>query len=80
MFNYVSGPKAGYAGVGLYTKVKPNKVTYGLGTKNEHFDGRLITAEYEKFFVCAVCKFFFFYSFEWSMKMHIEPKKNQSIK
>ncbi|XP_026676842.1 uncharacterized protein LOC103505813 [Diaphorina citri] len=34
---WLSSPKAGYAGVGLYTKVKPNKVTYGLGTKNEHY-------------------------------------------
>ncbi|XP_069669002.1 DNA repair nuclease APEX1-like isoform X2 [Periplaneta americana] len=50
---WVSGEKEGYAGVGLYTKEEPIKVTYGIG--NEEFDteGRLITAEYEKFYLVA---------------------------
>lgn len=53
-----SGLKPGYAGVGLYSKVKPIKVTYGLGTSEFDSEGRLITAEYEKFYLVNVCKFF----------------------
>uniref|UniRef100_A0A224XSV7 DNA-(apurinic or apyrimidinic site) endonuclease n=1 Tax=Panstrongylus lignarius TaxID=156445 RepID=A0A224XSV7_9HEMI len=45
--------KDGYAGVALYTKEKPLKVTYGLGMKEHDSEGRAITAEYEKFFLVA---------------------------
>ncbi|XP_049792954.1 DNA-(apurinic or apyrimidinic site) endonuclease isoform X3 [Schistocerca nitens] len=48
---WVSGEKEGYAGVALLTKVKPLDVKYGIGKDEHDSEGRLITAEYEKFFV-----------------------------
>ncbi|XP_014249086.1 DNA-(apurinic or apyrimidinic site) lyase [Cimex lectularius] len=48
---WVMGEKEGYAGVGLLSKKKPVKVTYGLGKKDHDNEGRLITAEYEKFYL-----------------------------
>ncbi|KAM8715832.1 hypothetical protein ACLKA7_002817 [Drosophila subpalustris] len=44
----------GYAGVAVYSKIMPINVEYGIG--NEEFDdvGRIITAEYEKFFLINV--------------------------
>ncbi|KAK3097002.1 hypothetical protein FSP39_005509 [Pinctada imbricata] len=46
-----SAEQAGYAGTGLYTKQKPINVTYGLGIKKHDDEGRVITAEYDKFFL-----------------------------
>lgn len=43
--------KAGYAGTGLYSKKKPIKVTYGLGIPKHDDEGRVITAEYEDFYL-----------------------------
>lgn len=51
---WLAGQKAGYAGVALYSKIKPIKVSYGIGNTEFDMEGRLITAEYEKFFVVAV--------------------------
>lgn len=42
--------KEGYAGTGLYSKEKPINVTYGLGIKKHDNEGRVITAEYDKFY------------------------------
>ncbi|XP_032591608.1 recombination repair protein 1 [Drosophila grimshawi] len=44
----------GYAGVAIYSKVMPINVEYGIG--NQEFDdvGRMITAEYEKYFLINV--------------------------
>lgn len=44
----------GYAGVAIYSKIMPINVEYGIG--NEEFDdvGRMITAEYEKFYLINV--------------------------
>jgi exonuclease III len=53
------GEKEGYAGVGLYSKKEPNKVTYGLGKKEFDTEGRVITAEYEKFYLVAACEYTF---------------------
>lgn len=52
-----SGAKEGYAGVGLYSKTKPLKVKYGLSKAEYDSEGRLITAEYDDFYVVAVCKY-----------------------
>lgn len=41
----------GYSGVGLYSKIKPINVTYGIGVSEHDKEGRIITAEYEKFFL-----------------------------
>ena len=32
---WLSGDKDGYSGVGLYTKTKPIKVTYGIGNDSD---------------------------------------------
>ncbi|KAH8251189.1 hypothetical protein KR032_002229 [Drosophila birchii] len=44
----------GYAGVAIYSKIMPINVEYGIG--NGEFDdvGRMITAEYEKFYLINV--------------------------
>lgn len=41
----------GYSGVGLFSKIEPIKVTYGIGVAEHDKQGRVITAEYEKFFL-----------------------------
>jgi len=51
------GEKEGYAGVGLYSKEEPIKVTYGVGNKEFDTEGRVITAEYENFYFVAACKY-----------------------
>uniref|UniRef100_A0A182QQ96 DNA-(apurinic or apyrimidinic site) endonuclease n=1 Tax=Anopheles farauti TaxID=69004 RepID=A0A182QQ96_9DIPT len=44
----------GYAGVAIYSKKMPIHVVYGLGDEEQDQDGRLLTAEYEKFFLVCV--------------------------
>lgn len=52
---FVDSKKAGYCGVALFSKVEPIKVSYGLPKKSELNDeGRMITAEYEKFHLITV--------------------------
>ena len=48
---YWSGSKIrkGYAGTGLLTKIKPQRVTFGMGIEKHDEHGRIITAEFEKF-------------------------------
>lgn len=41
---------AGYSGVGLLTKIDPIQVKYGIGITEYDVDGRVITAEYDKFY------------------------------
>lgn len=48
-WNY-SVVKKGYSGTGILTKVKPIDVRYGIGIKKHDGEGRVITAEFEKFF------------------------------
>lgn len=48
---FVSGEKSGYAGVALYSKMKPIDIKFGLGDKEQDSEGRIITAEYEKFYL-----------------------------
>lgn len=56
MFFLFAGDKAGYAGVALYSKEKPLDVKYGIGKKEYDTEGRLITAEYDKFYFVSVCE------------------------
>ncbi|GAB6032295.1 DNA-(apurinic or apyrimidinic site) lyase [Chamberlinius hualienensis] len=42
---------SGYSGVGLYTKIKPINVTYGIGISKHDEEGRVITAEYDDFYL-----------------------------
>ncbi|XP_058058676.1 recombination repair protein 1 isoform X2 [Anopheles bellator] len=44
----------GYAGVAIYSRKMPIFVTYGLGDDEQDQDGRLLTAEYEKFYLVCV--------------------------
>jgi len=48
-----STAKEGYSGVAMFSKQKPISVEYGLGAEAEEFDaeGRLITAEFDTFFL-----------------------------
>ena len=39
--------RKGYSGVALYSKVKPNKVDYGLGSSGMDHEGRMITAHFD---------------------------------
>ncbi|KAF6204889.1 hypothetical protein GE061_019053 [Apolygus lucorum] len=48
---WVNGVKDGYAGVALYSKEKPLSVSYGLNNEVHDEEGRVITAEYEKFYL-----------------------------
>ncbi|XP_050087784.1 recombination repair protein 1 isoform X2 [Anopheles aquasalis] len=44
----------GYAGVAIYSRKMPIHVSYGLGDEEQDQDGRLLTAEYEKFYLVCV--------------------------
>ena len=41
---------AGYSGVGLLTKIDPIDVKFGIGNAEHDTEGRVITAEYDKFY------------------------------
>lgn len=46
--------RKGYSGTLVYTKVKPINVTYGIGIDEHDHEGRVITLEFEKFYVVTV--------------------------
>ena len=48
-FNYAI--KKGYSGTAVFTKQKPINVTYGIGIEEHDKEGRVITLEYEKFYL-----------------------------
>ncbi len=45
--------KKGYSGVMVYTKMHPEKVTYGIGVEEYDKEGRVITLEYADFYLVA---------------------------
>lgn len=49
-----SAEKPGYSGTAIFTKTPPVSVTYGIGIEEHDREGRVITAEYEKFFLVNV--------------------------
>ena len=49
-----SADKAGYSGTAVYTKEKPIDVSYGIGIDEHDHEGRVITLEYEKFYLVNV--------------------------
>jgi exodeoxyribonuclease-3 len=49
-----SAEKKGYSGTAIFSKLKPLNVTYGLNIKEHDTEGRVITAEFEQFFVITV--------------------------
>ena len=46
--------RAGYAGTAVLTKVKPLKVTAGIGVAKHDEEGRVLTLEFERFFLVNV--------------------------
>ncbi len=46
--------KKGYSGTAIFTKKKPLSVKYGIGIKNEEPEGRIITLEFEAFYLVNV--------------------------
>ncbi|HWL22721.1 MAG TPA: exodeoxyribonuclease III [Ureibacillus sp.] len=51
-WNYAE--KKGYSGTAIFTKHKPLNVHYGVGTEKEEMEGRIITLEYEQFYLVNV--------------------------
>ncbi len=51
-WNYAE--KKGYSGTALFTKKEPVNVTFGIGVEEHDREGRVITAEFESFYVVTV--------------------------
>ena len=49
-----SAEKPGYSGTAIFTKTPPLAVTYGIGHDEHDREGRVITAEFAKFFLVNV--------------------------
>lgn len=46
-----SAEKKGYSGTAIFTKKTPIKVTYGIGIEEHDKEGRVITLEFDKFYM-----------------------------
>ena len=46
-----SAKKKGYSGTAIFTKIKPIQATYGIGIEEHDQEGRIITLEFEKFYM-----------------------------
>ena len=46
-----SAEKKGYSGTAIFTKKKPLSVSYGLGIEEHDQEGRIITLEFDKFYM-----------------------------
>lgn len=51
-WNYAD--KKGYSGTALFTKREPLQVNYGIGVDEHDHEGRVITAEFDEFYVVTV--------------------------
>lgn len=51
-WNYAQ--KKGYSGTAVFTRIKPLSVTYGIDIEHHNTEGRVITLEYENFFLVTV--------------------------
>ena len=51
-WNYAE--KKGYSGTAMFTKTEPLNVTYGIGIEEHDKEGRVITAEFEEYYVVTV--------------------------
>ena len=49
-----SAEKKGYSGTAIFTKNKPKNVTYGIGIEEHDKEGRIITLEFEKFYMVDI--------------------------
>lgn len=46
-----SAVRKGYSGTAVFTRVKPMSVSYGIGIEKHDTEGRVITVEFEKFYL-----------------------------
>lgn len=46
-----SAVRKGYSGTAVFTKQKPIKITYGIGIEEHDQEGRIITLEFEEFYL-----------------------------
>ena len=46
--------RKGYSGILIYSKVKPISVTYGMGIEEHDHEGRIITMEFNDFYLVSV--------------------------
>ncbi|MCL2859437.1 MAG: exodeoxyribonuclease III [Oscillospiraceae bacterium] len=49
-----SAERKGYSGTAIFTKIKPNNVVYGIGVDEHDKEGRVITLEYNNFYLVNV--------------------------
>lgn len=49
-----SAEKKGYSGTAIFTKVKPLSVNYGLGIEEHDKEGRIITLEFDTFYIVNI--------------------------
>ncbi len=49
-----SAERKGYSGTAIFTKQKPLNVTYGIGIEEHDKEGRVITLEFEKFYMVDI--------------------------
>ena len=51
---WYSAQRKGYSGTAIFTKHRPLEVTYGLGIAVHDTEGRIITLEYDRFYLLCV--------------------------
>ncbi|WP_346884779.1 exodeoxyribonuclease III [Clostridium sp. UBA4395] len=51
-WNYAE--KKGYSGTAIFTRIEPMNVSYGIGIEEHDKEGRVITLEFEKFYLVTV--------------------------
>lgn len=51
-WNYAE--KKGYSGTAIFTKVEPNSVAYGIGIEEHDHEGRVVTLEFNEFYMVNV--------------------------
>lgn len=49
-----SAERKGYSGTAIFTKIEPIKVNYGIGIEEHDKEGRVITLEFEKYFLVNI--------------------------
>ena len=49
-----SAEKKGYSGTAIFTKIEPISVNYGIGIEEHDKEGRVITLEFEKFYMVNI--------------------------
>lgn len=49
-----SAAKKGYAGTAVFSRISPLTVSYGINSSEHDNEGRVITVEYEKFYLVNV--------------------------